>query len=455
MNEMEKIDKEVIKNITPTKKEYYELNKTINRIKNLINQEIKIRKLPAKIELVGSTAKNTYLRDNLDIDIFLLFPTSYSKIKFSKNSILIGKKILINSEESYAEHPYIRGYYENYKVEIVPCYKIEKASQKLSAVDRTPLHTKYIRKKLKEYQKNEIRLLKQFLIGIVCYGAEADVEGFSGYLCEILILEFRSFKDLVKKASNWSYGEKFSIDKINIPLFDTPLTFIDPVDYERNVASALSNEKFELFIFACKKYIEKPSMNFFFPNKIIPWSIKKIKNEIKKQDALFIGVILPKPDIIIENLYPQIRKAAKSISVTSKKYGFKISDVLYHIEEIKNEIFIILKLDKKPLSETYEHMGPPVKHKKNVKSFFEKWENNKKTIKKPYEKNDRIFVEIKRDYIDIEDFLRNNLDELSLGKHLDKIDNEKIYIVDYEKIITDNLSCFWTKYLDGKMGWER
>ena len=36
MNEMEKIDKEVIKNITPTKKEYYELNKTINRIKNLI-----------------------------------------------------------------------------------------------------------------------------------------------------------------------------------------------------------------------------------------------------------------------------------------------------------------------------------------------------------------------------------------------------------------------------------
>ena len=97
-----------------------------------------------------------------------------------------------NSEESYAEHPYIRGYYKNYKIEIVPCYKIEKASQKLSAVDRTPLHTQFIKENLKENQKKEVRLLKQFLIGIDWYGAEADVEGFSGYLCEILILTFKS-----------------------------------------------------------------------------------------------------------------------------------------------------------------------------------------------------------------------------------------------------------------------
>jgi len=455
MDKIGAIGKEVIKRITPTENENDELNKIIKSIKILINKEIKIMKLPATIELVGSTAKNTYIRDNLDIDIFLLFPTSYSKNEFSKNTISIGNKILLNPEESYAEHPYVRGFYHNYKVEIVPCYKIENASQKLSSVDRTPLHTKYIRESLKEFQKKEVRLLKQFLIGIGCYGAEADVEGFSGYLCEILILKFTSFINLVKRATGWKFGEIFSLDKANIPAFNTPLTFIDPVDYKRNVASALSNKKFELFIFACKKYLENPSMKFFFPNKISPWSTEKIKSEIKKIDALFIGIILPKPNIIIENLYPQIRKAAKSILISSEKYGFKILDVSHHIDDLKKIIIIILKLDNKPLSPIYKHMGPPLKNKKNIKNFIEKWEKNPKTIKKPYEENNRIFVNIKREYIDIKEFLHNNIDDLSLGKHLDKIDSGKIYIVKNEKIITENLRIFWTNYLDGKMIWER
>ena len=374
MDKIETINKEVIEIITPNKSENDALNKTIKKLKILINKEIKIMKIPATIGLVGSTAKNTYIQDNLDIDIFLLFPTYYSKNEFSNNTIRIGNKILMNSEESYAEHPYIRGYYNKYKVEIVPCYKIENASQKLSSVDRTPLHTKYIKKNLKEFQKKEVRLLKQFLIGIGCYGAEADVEGFSGYLCEILILKFTSFINLVKKVSSWKHGEKFSLDKKNIPVFKTPLIFIDPVDYKRNVASALSNKKFELFIFACKKYLDNPSVKFFFPNKINPWPIEKIKSEIEKQDALFIGILLPKPNIIIENLYPQIRKAAKSISTSSEKYGFKILDVSYHIDKKNNLIIIILKLDKKLLKFEYKHIGPPLMGRKS--------KNNKKTIQR-------------------------------------------------------------------------
>ncbi len=455
MNKIEKIEKIVIKKIKPTKEEKNNINKIIIELKKLINEEIRISKSPANIELVGSTAKDTYLYKNLDIDIFLLFPPSYSKIKFSKETIYIGKKILNNPEESYAEHPYIRGSYKNYKVEIVPCYEIKNVAQKISAVDRTPLHTKYIKENLKEKQKNDVRLLKQFLIGIGCYGAEADVEGFSGYLCEILILKFKSFNELIKKASYWKYGEKFALDDMPIQSFNTPLTFIDPVDYERNVASALSNQKFKLFILACKKYLENPTLKFFFPNRINPWTLKKIKLEIKKQDIFLIGIILPKPNIINENLYPQIRKAVKSISQTSKRYGFKILDTSYYVEEINKNIIIILKLNKKTISRKYEHIGPPIKNTKNVKKFIEKWKENPKTIKKPYQKKDRIYVEIKRDYINIKDFLMNNIDDIGLGKHLDKINKKNISIIDYEKIITENLRIFWTDYLDGKMSWER
>ncbi|RLF50236.1 MAG: CCA tRNA nucleotidyltransferase, partial [Thermoplasmata archaeon] len=287
----DEIEQQIINKITPTKKDREKLEKTIEEIHEKIEEEVKKKKLPVKIELVGSTAKDTYLKDNLDIDFFLLFPLSFSKNEIAKHVLSIGKKILIKTEESYAEHPYIRGYYKKYKVEIVPCYQIEKAIQKLSAVDRTPLHTRYIKENLEEKQKKEVRLLKQFLKGINCYGAEAEIEGFSGYLCELLILKYGSFRKLIQQAQHWKPGETLMLtfnDKQH-PVFDTPLTFIDPVDSNRNVASALSKEKFELFTKACQEYLKKPSITFFFPNPVKPWSIKEIKNKIIKEKMYFIG----------------------------------------------------------------------------------------------------------------------------------------------------------------------
>ena len=175
---MNKIEKEVIKKITPTDDYRKKLDKNLKEIRKNIKKEIKKIKLPLDILLVGSIAKDTYLVNNMDIDFFISFPKNFEKEKIAEISLFIGKKLLTDTEESYAEHPYIRGYYKEYYVEIVPCYKIEKASQKLSAVDRTPLHTEYVKKNLKEKQKKEVRLFKQFLKGIGCYGAEAQIQGF-------------------------------------------------------------------------------------------------------------------------------------------------------------------------------------------------------------------------------------------------------------------------------------
>jgi tRNA nucleotidyltransferase (CCA-adding enzyme) len=454
MQESKTIEKEVLKIITPDKKDKEILEETIKKLTKKIELIINKEKNPSSVELVGSTAKDTFLKNNLDIDLFLLFPTTFEKHEISNYSLKIGKKLLENTEESYAEHPYIRGFFNGYKTEIVPCYKIEKASQKLSAVDRTPLHTKYIKKHLKKTQKNEVRLLKQFLIGIDCYGAEAEIEGFSGYLCEILILKFDNFINLIKKASEWKYKETFSLSNIKNISFNTPLVFIDPVDSERNVASALSKEKFRLFINACQEYIKKPRITFFFPNEIKPWSLNKIEKYITNKKFQYVGVIFKKPDIIDENLYPQIRKAARSISRNCEKYGFIIHDSAFYVDDFNKSIYVIIKTDLDTISEKYVHIGPPLKLEKNVKDFIKKWENNSKIIKKPYKKNDRIFVEIKRDYTDIEEFLREKIKYLSLGKHLDITNLTNYKVISSDELLNSNLRKFWTKYLDKKKSWE-
>jgi len=145
------------------------------------------------------------------------------------------------------------------------------------------LHTQYIKKHLANDQKKEVLLFKQFLRGIGCYGAEAEIEGFSGYLCEILIIKYKSFQLLIEHAKNWKYGHKISLIDISSPDFETPLVFIDPVDSERNVSSAISEKKFDFFIKACCEYIKQPRMTFFFPKRIIPWDLNKIAKTVDKR----------------------------------------------------------------------------------------------------------------------------------------------------------------------------
>ena len=447
----ELIEIKVLKRITPDASEKKQIERVIEALKEQVNKEIKKTKIPITIELVGSIAKDTYIRTSVDIDLFLVFPTTVSREILQEKGLMIGRAILEQQEECFAEHPYVRGMFQGYKTELVPCYKIEFASQKLSAVDRTPLHTRYVKKYLNESQKKEVRLLKQFLKGIGCYGAEAEIEGFSGYLCEILIIKYKTFQQLVENVQYWNYGKSLMVGERTFPHFETPLTFIDPVDSERNVASALSKDKFELFIIACKEYTKKPSLTFFFPNELQLWKLEKIKRVIGTKK--FVGVKLPKPEIISENLYPQIRKAVRSIRELCEQNDFTILDATFFIEI--TYVYIILHPKTRTLSKIVLHAGPPVILKKNAEEFIQKWFDNPRTIKKPFEKNKRLYVEIERDYTKIQDLLEDQIKKLSLGKHIDFVIRKGFMIIDHNDLLTENLRLFWTMYLDTRMTWQR
>jgi tRNA nucleotidyltransferase (CCA-adding enzyme) len=100
-------------------------------------------------------------------------------------------------------------------------------------------------------------------------------------------------------------------------------------------------------------------------------------------------------------------------------------------------------------------MGPPVKLKKNSDDFLKKWVDDSRIIKEPYVKDGRLYVEIKREYIEIKDFLKGEMKNLSMGKHLDRIVKKKYNIVEVDNLLKEKLRSFWTEYLDGKMPWER
>src|SRR5436190_1381599 len=118
---------------------------------------------------------------------------------------------------------------------------------------------------VKQGQQNDVRLLKAWAEGIGVYGAEAKVLGFSGYLCELLVLKYGSFRGVLENSLSWRPTTVLELDRPPARTFTEPLVVVDPVDPNRNVASAVGVEQMATFVHAARAYLQAPSERFFFP----------------------------------------------------------------------------------------------------------------------------------------------------------------------------------------------
>jgi tRNA nucleotidyltransferase (CCA-adding enzyme) len=441
------IEKEILKKIKPSAEENHRIQQVANDIKEKILVQRNTVPYAFDVLLVGSIAKGTYLSGNPDIDLFIRFNPQVPLKHLEKFGLQIGKKALPQWTIQYANHPYVRSTYKGFQVDIVPCFKVDHPSKKISAVDRTPFHTNYVIKHLKENEKDEVRLLKKFLQGIDCYGAEEKIRGFSGYLAELLIIHYSSFQNLVSSCQHWRVGEFFNLDEENHNNFRDPLIFIDPVDSTRNVASALSKDKFQIFIKACQAYYKHPKMEFFIPHPITPWPLAKIGKKVKN----CVGILIPKPSVVEDILYSQIRKACKNLVVLCNQYDFFVEDVFYYVNDY---ITLFLKLKNMELPFYKFHMGPPCDKKEHVSFFKKRWKDSKNALSQPFARDGRWWIEIKREFTDVRSMLREKILDVNIGKHLTPLVND-IEILGHEQLINDRYAVFWTNYLDKKMPWER
>src|SRR3989449_473357 len=191
----------VLARIRPTPDEEARIEKLVREILDRLRSTLRSKGWEAKPFLAGSVAKGTHLTGT-EIDVFVAFPPDLPRADLEERGLALGK-ILEKGTHRYAEHPYTRGWYGGFEVEIVPCYRITDATQRMSAVDRTPLHVDYVLGRVKEGQTDEIRLLKAWAEGIGVYGAEAKILGFSGYLCELLVLKYGTFRGVLEASLSW------------------------------------------------------------------------------------------------------------------------------------------------------------------------------------------------------------------------------------------------------------
>jgi len=360
------------------------------------------------VEFGGSYVKGTWLPKKADIDIFIKFEKSTPDKKF----VEISKKIGFDSMKKfkpyvrYSEHPYVEATIKGTKVNVVPCYDVKKGLWQ-SAADRSPFHTKFMLESLTGAKKDEVRLLKNFLSCNKIYGSEIARQGFSGYLAEVLILNFGSFKDVINEISKL---KKNQIIGNPTKKFDTSIIIIDPIDGNRNLAAAISNENIGKFVLAARAFKKKPSMSFFKQQS----KPKIFKKNLENVIAIKFGYSSRSPDII----WGQIKRAANSIAVQLEKEGFKVLRQSGVVDE-KNSACLLFLMQSLKIEENFLREGPDFFFEKDSEIFISK--NSKKSMMW-IGHNSKILSLQKRQENDVrlflKDLLKNHLNKSGIPKGL-------------------------------------
>lgn len=399
----ERLREKVLEEIYPSEQELENIREKYEELSGFIEEEYSV-----ETHFAGSASRETAMRGDNDIDLFVMFPTTVDKKELEDKGLEIGKSVFkeFNGDHQveYAEHPYTKGDINGYEIEVVPCYDTP-ANQLISSVDRTPHHSRWVDKNLDKKQREDVVLLKKFLDTEGIYGSSLKVQGFSGYLCEILIAEYGSFEQLVANAYQWN--DKQIIDPENhfeqLPenlekkFENESLIVLDPVDSERNVASVLSRENYARFIYLCWRFRDDPGMRFFQEEEK-NYTEFEIRQEVEKRND-FVVLEFDNPEAVEDIVHPQMRKTVRRLETLLNKNDFRVFSSGYHVGKMTRIFFEM----ERQLPETEEVKGPKLFHnEEHIAQFTSKYDN-------VYIQDDRICAKTEREYTDAKKLVKNFL----------------------------------------------
>ena len=367
----------ILEDIKPTPEEKKEIDDISNRLMSFLQKTCDEKNIDAKVSLVGSVAKNTALKGKSDIDIFIAFPLDTDKQYLKQKGLDLAHECCDAfdgiASHHFASHPYVTADINGFEVDIVPCYAINDGSQLKSAVDRTILHTRYIKSNLSEKQEDEVLLLKRFMAMTGTYGSEFKVGGFAGYLCELLILKYKTFEETLKSAINWKHGHVIDLEGYGTSKqFKDPLIVIDPTDMNRNVAAALRLNKMAEFIQSARNYLFSDNKNdYFYPLKR-NLNKQDILNEFNLRNSEIIAIKFNIPNIPLDTLHPQIKKTCEALERKLNSEEFNVFKADYWSDEITTGV-ILLEMASSHLNDVKVNKGPKVFINQACENFTAKY----------------------------------------------------------------------------------
>jgi tRNA nucleotidyltransferase (CCA-adding enzyme) len=241
-------------------------------------------------------------------------------------------------------------------------------------------------------------------------------EGFSGYLCELLVLYYGGFSPLLAAASAWRPGIVIDPENHAAKRFDEPLVVIDPVDPRRNVAAAVSLTRMMGFVELARGYCAAPSPAFFALPSRPPVTREELETILAKRRTFLYAVTFRTPPLIPEIVVPQLKRSVAVIAGLLERHGFPVHNAWYELGDEQCLFLFELLVAELPAIRT--HAGPPLWNRENADKFFEKYAGGQ-CGGVPFISEGKYSVEVPREYPDAKGLLSSGaILGTSLGRHV-------------------------------------
>ena len=299
--------------------------------------------------LGGSFAKGTWLPRHVDLDFFVRFDPATHDEEFERDGLAIGTAATKGHPmgKKFAQHPYTEATIDGIRVNVVPCFAVEKGQWK-SAADRSPFHVEAV-EGLPPDQKTEIRLLKSFMNAVGVYGAEIQRQGFSGYVAEVLVMRLGTFTKTVEWFAEY-----------RLPAEGRAFSLPDPVDGARDLGTAVSGESLGRMVLAAREFLRRPSPAFFreMSGKAHP----RLRGDL-------VAVVFTHKVLSEDTLWGELRKTTRHIVRHSEMQGFKIARSLAASDNERRSAILLLP-EFVNLPEIEQRVGPAVDRRNDVEAFL-------------------------------------------------------------------------------------
>jgi tRNA nucleotidyltransferase (CCA-adding enzyme) len=437
---------QVREQVTPDDAERDAMTTAASRLAERVGDALEELPVDAEILQVGSTARGTWLSGDRDIDLFVCFPPTLDDDDLESYGLDVGHTVLPDGREEYAEHPYVVGEIDGFDVDLVPCYAVETATDIQSAVDRTPFHTRYLRERMTDELAGDVRVCKQFLRGIGAYGSDLKTRGFSGYLTELLVLEYDGFRGLVEAAAEWRPPVRLDPEDHGTETFSDPLVVIDPTDPERNVAAVLSQENVARFQHFARSLLADPRESLFRPDAREPLDQRAIVDGFDGRGTTPVAIQFQRPDIVDDQLWPQLERSREGVGDELVRKGFDIFRTAAFAGGEHAVLLFELAVAERPAIE--RHTGPPVHVRAHADRFYEAYEESE--AYGPFIEDDRYVVEREREFTTAKGFLESDaLLDVALGVHVESMmqDGYEVYVGDEVGTLAAEFGSDFAQYL--------
>lgn len=402
----------VLDSIKPSKREHEAFTREVLVFLTKLREASLSLKIESDFFVGGSFGKETYLKGDFDVDIFCNFDKNYPETELSNLAKKILDSINVISKKNKGSRDYFSGVYGSkikFNFELIPNKKIQNPRNTQNSTDLSCMHVLYLRKKVENNPNlcDEIRLAKQFFKAQGLYGAESYIQGFSGHVLDILIMNYGSLENLLEEAKKW--GEQTIID-INSIYKDketllrtigkeksSSLVLVDPIIENRNAARALSTENYSKFLVLAYSLDKIDESYFEIKKRNIKLEVIKARKFAEKNNLFFLCYkILFSLESYSEDIAgSKLLRLSRQLESYFNENDFKVFKRDFQVDMVKCECYFIFIFEFASLPKIKVIKGPKVSMRDALKSFISKRE-------KYFVEEDRLYSYEKRKYTNLE-----------------------------------------------------